>query len=77
MVYAQEKDLEQAKKQFNLCIEELKRLDLDQEDKTCACLIVPRYVNGGIEFEEVFGPDLLETATSALDVVTTQLSSIS
>ncbi len=74
VVEAREGNLEGALARFKLAIEQIEAAE--KEDRACACLVLPKIAGGEkkLEFQELSGPDLLETARSAASAVEELLS---
>jgi hypothetical protein len=59
---------EKALSRFQTTIQELE--GKDKKERTVGCLLLPRGFDGDLTFEEVMGPDMLELAQSASDIIT-------
>jgi tetratricopeptide (TPR) repeat protein len=64
VVDAKRYDYYNAAENFKLAIELI--TSVEKAKRICACLVVPKLIDGNLEFQEVSDPDLLETATLAV-----------
>ncbi|MCD6493119.1 MAG: hypothetical protein J7K36_04885 [Archaeoglobaceae archaeon] len=72
IVEAKEGKFESALDKFRLTISKIETAE--KTERMCACLILPKIADKALVFEEVMEPDLLETAQSAITVLSQLLS---
>jgi hypothetical protein len=56
-------NLNKSLERIELCIRQLE--NISEQERKCACLIIPNIINGELKYEEIKEPDLLEAANKA------------